>query len=142
MLDRLAFTSDSSLDANPVPHEVHGSMILDLFGVIRFCSRDWARLMRRNPSDLTGRAVRRVFPDLAFSEKAPGYNVSLAKVMFAHDEWYPLRLACETCGGLMVDAALESVEIQERRLFHVDLRWPSRQSPAALAASTALASRG
>ena len=129
MLDHLALTSKPP-EANSVRHEGHGSMILDLFGVVRFCSRDLARLMRCNPSDLTGRAVRHLLPELEFSAKTPGYNLSLAKVMFAQGRRCPLRLACENCDNLLVDAALESIEIQERRLFHVDLRWPSRQSAA------------
>lgn len=130
MPDHFALPSKSPSGANAARHDTYGSLILDLFGVVRFCSRDLAELMRCEPSDLTGRAVRQLLPDLAFSEKTPGYNISLAKVMFARGEWCPLRLACEDCGNLVVDAALESVELQERRLFHVALRWPSRQSAA------------
>lgn len=127
MLDPLAFSTKPPRRTDSERRETHGSLILDIFGVVRFCSRDLARLMRCDPSDLTGRAVRSLLPDLAFSEKTPGYNISLARVLFAQGEWCPLRLACESCGNLLVDAALESIEIQERRLFHVDLRWPSRQ---------------
>ena len=127
MLDPLTFSTKPPRRTDSERRETHGSLILDIFGVVRFCSRDLARLMRCDPRDLTGRAVRSLLPELAFSEKTPGYNISLAKVMFAQGEWCPLRLACENCDTILVDAALESIEIQERRLFHVDLRWPSRQ---------------
>lgn len=130
MLDHFALTSKSQPSANAARHEMHGSLILDLFGVVRFCNRDLAQLVHCDPSELIGRAVRRLLPDLGFSAKTPGYNLALAKVMFSQGEWCPLRLACENCENLWVDAALESVEIQERRLFHVDLRWPSRQAPS------------
>lgn len=130
MLDPLTSATKPPRRADSVRREAHGSLILDLFGVVRFCSRDFARLVRCDPSDLSGRAVRSLLPDLAFSERTPGYNISLAKVLFAQGEWCPLRLACESCENLLVDAALESIEIQGRRLFHLDLRWPSRQSAA------------
>jgi hypothetical protein len=126
MLDHAALTAKSPTDA--ARHEMHGSLILDLFGVVRFCSCDLARLMRCDPSDLTGRAVQNLLPDLAFSAKTPGYNLSLAKTMFAQGQWQPLRLTRDKSETLLIDAALESVEIQKRRLFHVDLRWPSRRS--------------
>ena len=130
MLDPLTFSTKPPRRTDSVRRETHGSLILDLFGVVRFCSRDLARLMRCDPCDLTGRAVRSLLPELAFSEKTPGYNISLARVLCAQGEWCLLRLACESCENLLVDAALESIEIQGRRLFHVNLRWPSRQSTA------------
>lgn len=105
----------------------YASLIFDLLGIVRFCNRGLARLMGCDASEITGTPVRSLLLDLPFGDKTPGYNVSRAKVMFGRTEWHPVRLARSDGGIELVDAALESLEIDGRRLFVLELRYASMQ---------------
>jgi hypothetical protein len=124
---RMLATRASPARETAVQPPKYASLIFDHLGIVRFCNRGLARLIDCDGSEITGRPVRSLLLDLPFSDKTPGYNVSLAKVMFGPGEWHPVRLARSDGGIELVDAALESLELDGRRLFVLELRYPSMQ---------------
>ena len=100
----------------------YGSLIVDLFGIIRFCSASCARLMGLDAEEILDRPVQTVLADLPFTDRTPGYNLTIARTMFPAGRWHPLRMTHVDGESLAMDASLQVCEIQGRRLFFVELR--------------------
>lgn len=56
----------------------YGAMVLDRFGIIRYCDTLALQLLGAGPPEVIGRDIRTLIPQLPLSARTPGYNLAYA----------------------------------------------------------------
>jgi len=65
-------------DNSAIPGSQLAMMVLDKFGMVRYCSVFAARLFHAGAQELIGRSINAVVPQLPLRPDTPGYNVAYA----------------------------------------------------------------
>lgn len=66
-------------ERDPLPTPVaHGAVVLDRFGIVRYCDTRALKLLGAGPDGLIGRDIRSLIPELPISARTPGYNLAYA----------------------------------------------------------------
>ena len=96
-------------------------MVLDKFGVIRYCSVFAARLFRASAQELIGRSIASLVPQLPLRQQTPGYNIAFATFWAAADS-NPAYTAVDGQGGsIPIRISLEQLSLEGHHQILVNL---------------------
>lgn len=102
-----------------------GSLILDGNGTIMFCSNALALLVGTTASELVGRTIKSLLPEMPLSPTTPGYNVAFAAFSWAAGSLHQWMLIRSDGSKLAVDASITSLKTSRDYLFCLGLHCPS-----------------
>jgi hypothetical protein len=115
--------------SSPVNHMIEpggqasrGSLLVDLNGVVRFCSSSVTQLVGIHATDLVGKSVNWFLPDLPIRKETPGYNVAVTTVLFG-DGGLPMRLTLANGSSKAVQTSVAHLNIDGSCMFSVELWW-------------------
>ena len=99
-----------------------GSLLVDVNGVIRFCSNSVLQLSGFTASDIVGKPVDSFLPGLPIRKGTPGYNVAVTTVLF-DDHWLPLQVPLADGSSRAVQAAVVHLDVDGSSMLSVELQW-------------------
>jgi len=101
-----------------------GSLLVDVNGVIRFCSNSVLQFAGCTASDVVGKPIDSFLPGLPIRKGTPGYNVAVTTVLF-DDHWLPLHVPLADGSNWAVQAAVAHLDIDGSNMLSVELKWSS-----------------
>ena len=114
----------------PGPQTSRGSLLVDVNGVVRFCSSSVTQLVGIHPADLVGKSVNWFLPGLPIRKETPGYNVAVTTVLFG-DGGLPMQLTLADGSSKAVQASVAHLNIDGNCMFSVELQWLPGPGPVA-----------
>jgi len=109
-----------------------GSLLVDINGVIRFCSNSLLQFAGCSAADVVGKPIDSFLPGLPIRKGTPGYNVAVTTVLFG-DDCLPLQLPLADGSSRAVQASVAHLDVDGSSMLSVELQWlpPISQGPAA-----------
>jgi hypothetical protein len=110
-------------DVSPaVSGELHGILLLDCRGVVRFCNHDGRRLLGGGCADLLGHPVAELLPELRLKAATPGYNLAYALFRFPNEGWYPARATSGQGKSVSLEVSVSVLRVENRHQLLLALR--------------------
>lgn len=103
----------------PVQPELHGILLLDCRGTVRFCNHDVRRLLG---TDFQGCAIAAVLPALRLKPQTPGYNLAYAVFHFPNQDWYPVHAIGGEGQLLDLELSVSVLRVENRHQLLLALR--------------------
>ena len=105
-----------------VQSELHGIVLLDCRGVVRFCNHDGLRLLGGMGSAPLGSPITALLPELRLRPETPGYNFAYALFHFPNEGWYPVRASSGEGQFLNLELSVSVLRIENKHLLLLALR--------------------
>ena len=105
----------------PSQSDLHGILLLDCRGTVRFCNHDGRRLLGGG-TDFLGGPITALLPELRLKPATPGYNVAYALFHFPSQGWYPVRAISGEGQFLSLELSVSVLRVENKYQLLLALR--------------------